>query len=325
MGVVVIISILVALVVPAVQAARIKAIEARVNGEIGSLETAIGGFKAKYGVEPPSQFSIYLSLPGWQGDPTAMAQVKRIWPQFDFNMAGGKGIAYPDFWPQVAALQPKNAVTFNTAEALLFFLGGVIDQPGAGQPPRGFARDPLHPFAPLSASPNREGPFFEFSDITRIKDIDGNLVNEWYDSIPNQSKPFMYFNSYDGRGYDLVEIDGNGTAIGIYTPQGAFVADSPHDVYRTTARTGIFPPATPQSGTGGTSADPTLAASYKSQTFQIISPGFDMEYGSGGIFNPALKNAGLVGYDTANGNTKLDPDTRQFDNLTNFYPGRLRP
>src|SRR5258708_2278346 len=56
MVVVVIIAILAGLILPAIQAARIRANEARVVSEISGLASGIAAFKAKYGVEPPSQF-----------------------------------------------------------------------------------------------------------------------------------------------------------------------------------------------------------------------------------------------------------------------------
>ncbi len=79
--------------------------------------------------------------------------------------------------------------------------------------PTGFAKNPAYPFSPPTVSSNREGPFFEFTDTSRIKDIDGNGINEWYDPLPGQSKPYLYFSSYDGRGYNTFEVPNNGTAF----------------------------------------------------------------------------------------------------------------
>jgi general secretion pathway protein G len=315
MVVVVIVSILLALIVPAIQRARIAANEARVVAEINQLGAAISAFKAKYGVEPPSQFSIYLTQAGWNGNPAAMALVKRIWPQFDFSMGTGAGTTYPLFWQTIAASQPNNAVNFNSGEALLFFLGGVIDQQGAGQVPRGFAKNPIYPFAPFSVSPNREGPFFEFSDINRIKDFDGNGINEWYDPLPNQLKPYLYFSAYEGRGYSLAELPVTGG-----NPPTAYLFI--HDFYRVSSvapSATTYPPATPtfNAGVPVASQSQTLPAQ-KPQSWQIISPGYDGDFGFGGIFNPSLQNSGLF---DSNGN----PDVAAYDNLTNFNGGRLNP
>jgi general secretion pathway protein G len=333
MVVVVIIAILAGLLLPAINAARIKAKEAAVVVEIKQLEAGIAAFKAKYGTEPPSRFSLYLTNGGWNSDPANTAIVRQIWPQFDFTMGdpvnlgtGGAGTAYPSFWTSAPPNGPNvnnaNVINMNSGECLLFFLGGVIPIAGAKQVPTGFAKNPAYPFSPATVSANREGPFFEFTDINRIKDIDGNGMNEWYDPLPDQSKPYLYFSSYDGRGYNLSELPTNSSGTA-FTINGN---ESLHDIYRVSSSV-VNPPKIPGSGnTSGTSA--FLNSTYNSnaqkpQTFQIISPGYDGEYGSGGVFNTQLTNSGLVGYDSS-GNL-LNPDTRQYDNLTNFAGGRLKP
>jgi general secretion pathway protein G len=334
MVVVVIIAILAGLILPAINSARRRANEARVVVEIKNLENAIAAFKAKYGAEPPSRFSLYLTRAGWNGDPANTAIVRQIWPQFDFSMGdptggtAGAGTAFPAFWLQPPPNGPNignaNVINMNSGECLLFFLGGIVPQPNQNNAsitvPEGFAKNPAYPFSPKSASPNREGPFFEFTDILRIKDIDGNGINEWYDPLPNQSKPYLYFSSYESRGYNLLELPNNGTSYQIAGNE------SLHDVYRVTSTYPLFPPQTPTSTTSNTSAAINGVANsnpQKPQTFQIISPGYDGEYGSGGVYNPQLPNSGLVGYDAA-GN-QLNPDRRQYDNLTNFSGGRLNP
>src|SRR5262245_39900438 len=53
--VVLIISMLVALLLPAVQAARIRAIKASITMDVNELITALEAFKSKYGSYPPSR------------------------------------------------------------------------------------------------------------------------------------------------------------------------------------------------------------------------------------------------------------------------------
>ena len=289
MVVVVIIALLMALLLPALGRVRTSAKEAQVVVEIKQLESAIAAFKAKYGIEPPSRFSLYLTQTGWNSDPAMRGLVRRIWPQFDFtmgdptNMGLGKGTAYPLFWWDPVKF-PNSSLNMNAGECLLFFLGGVIPNPGINQVPTGFAKNPQYPFAPNIAS--REGPFFEFSDISRIKDIDGNGINEWYDSLPGQSKPYLYFSSYEGQGYRIAELsDVNYTS---------FVTGL-HDVYRVSSATPLVAaPATPSSTPTSTQTFPAQ----RPQTFQIISPGYDGDYGWGGVYNANLPNAGLVKLDT---------------------------
>lgn len=284
---IVIIAILAALLLPAIQGARRNAQEARVIVEIKSLEQAIAAFKVKYGVEPPSLFKIHLTETGWNNDLEMKAIVRRIWPQFEFKMNAGSppvaNAAYPTAWDTAATSQGHaEYVGINAGECLLFFLGGVYDTTTGA--PTGFAKNPAYPFAPRSAVANREGPFMEF-DAGRIIDSDNSKMFEYLDSLPNQNKPFLYFSSYEGRGYKSNEV----TALGL------------GDVYRVSKST-----ATPGPGTQS-------FAAHKAQTFQIISPGMDNAYGKGGVFNPSLPiAAGLQ-------------DRADYDNLTNFHSGRLNP
>jgi len=304
MVVIVIIGVLMSLILPAISRARRAAQEAKVMTEINGLASAISGFKAKYGVEPPSSISIYLTSGGWNGDPTSRGIIRSIWPQFDFTMGdpmggtAGAGTAFPSYWTTSAT---NNAINLYSGECLLFFLGGV--QTAAFQPPAGFAKNPLYPFAPVSQNANREGPFYEFSNISQLSDIDGNGFNEWKDTLPAQTNPYLYYSSYEGRGYNVGELANTG---------GNYVLL--HDVYRVSSAAGTTPPANvAAAGTGSQ----TLPAQ-KPQTFQIISPGYDANYGQGGVFNPNLTNSGLT---DSSGN----PDTAAYDNLTNFNGGRLNP
>jgi prepilin-type N-terminal cleavage/methylation domain-containing protein len=342
MVVIVIIAILAGLLIPAIQSVKVKAIEGKVGVEIKGLESAIAAFKAKYGVEPPSRFTLYLTQTGWSNDSVNTAIIRQIWPQFDFTMndpnstGASAGTAYPLFWWSTLSNSGANGINMNSGECLLFFLGGVIPVQNNGSVsvagPSGFSKNPVYPFSPPSASSNREGPFFEFTDLGRIRDIDGNGINEFYDPIPNQSKPYLYFSSYDGRGYNLLELPNNGTK---FTMAGF---ESLHDVYRVYGGTlPLYPLKTPTSQVDpdpNNPVDTTLPTSeavnhalnsspQKPQTFQIISPGYDGEYGSGGVYSTQLSNSGLVGWD-ANGKA-LNPDIRQFDNITNFSGGRLKP
>ncbi len=319
MVVVIIIAVLAGLLLPALGRARTSANEARVVVEIKGLESGIAAFKAKYGCEPPSSFILYLNQAGWSSDPTNMAIVRQIWPQFDFTMGAGSGTTFPAFWTNIQKQVNGNpAVPMNSGECLLFFLGGVVPAQGANQMPQGFAKNPAYPFSPPSVSANREGPFFDFSDVVRVKDIDGNGVNEWYDQLPNQSKPYLYFSSYEGRGYNLNELPNNGSSS--YT-----IASFPslHDMYRvspTAATAAQYPPSSRSTNANGSvvASGSQLLPPQKPQSFQIISPGYDGEYGFGGIFNATLPNSGLT---DGSGN----PDILAYDNLTNFNGGRLKP
>jgi prepilin-type N-terminal cleavage/methylation domain-containing protein len=301
MVVIVIIGILMAILLPVIGRIRVNVNEARVITEINGLSTGIATFKSKFGVEPPSRISIYLTQAGWTGDPASMATIRTIWPQFDFSMGAGAGSAYPTYWSTIAV---SNTINLNSGECLLFFLGGVMQDGASGpnQVPTGFASNPRYPFAPTSVNANRIGPFFEFTAINRIRDIDNNGMNEYYDSLPGQTNPYLYFSSYEGQGYRLAELPQSG---GNYL----FL----HDFYRVSP-TVASPPATPPVSPTGSQ---TLPAQ-KPQSYQIISPGYDGDFGAGGVFNTNLPNSGLT---DSNGN----PDKAAFDNLTNINGSRLNP
>jgi prepilin-type N-terminal cleavage/methylation domain-containing protein len=257
--VVLIIGILVAIIVPTLGAIQRRTKEAQVAVEISGLSAAIGRFKATYGVEPPSKMVIYLTSAGWNSASASeyRAIIRRIWPQFDFTMPSG---SYPNSgsgfenWDAIAKTDGggNKYIGMQSGECLLFFLGGIH----AGGTTTGFAKNPAHPFA---VGGNREGPFMEF-EVGRILDSDMNGVPEFVSQLPEQTQPYLYFSSYDGRGY---RTSGTNKEV----PVGTFA-----DVYRVKA--------------GG--------APHKPQSFQIICPGYDNAYGKGGVFDPKnTTNAGL--------------------------------
>ena len=239
----------------------------------------------------------------------------------DPNATGASaGSAYPAFWWSTYG---ANGLNMNSGECLLFFLGGIVPManqvPGQGSTgPTGFAKNPVYPFSPPSASSNREGPFFEFTDISRIKDFavngSGNGINEWYDPLPNQSSPYLYFSSYEGRGYNLAELPNDG--------HGNRSRDAVHSrLLSRFAQHCRTAPLSPTSSTVGTSAainGATNSAAQRPQSFQIISPGYDTNFGFGGVFNTNLANSGLTAPDGS-------ADIAAYDNLTNFNGGRLKP
>ena len=298
--VIIVISLLLALLVPAVGGARRKVNEARVATEIKNLEAAITTFKGMHGMEPPSRMVIFTTATDWNLPAAApyKAIIRRMWPQFDFNMTGGQGNAYPQSWGA-----PGATVQLKAGECLLFFLGGVIDANSGNNAPQGFAKDPAHPFAPMSKTTNREPPAFSDFDVGRIQDSDKNGMNEYFDSLPNQTNPYLYFSSYEGKGYRVTSancdlpLDGSGNYSLL------------QDVYRVAntsggspAPPGTTPPATPQ----GSQALPPQ----KPQSFQIISPGYDGNYGLGGAYDPNQPNGALS-------------NPADYDNITNFSSGRL--
>lgn len=170
-------------------------------------------------------------------------------------------------------------VHLDGAECLTFFLGGVRDSDGSYI---GFSNNPERPFS-RTPRDSRIGPFFRFPQ-DRLVDDDKDapagmeVGMEYLDPLPDQVKPYIYLSSYNGRGYNANDLDANG------------------DLTDSTDRrmSAIYT----EVGSKG----------WKPNTFQIISPGFDGEYGDGGAFDPD---------DVSN---LSEADT---DNITNFYGGML--
>ena len=109
-----ILSILMSLLLPAINGVRRRARVAQVKTEINTLESAIASFKAEFGIEPPGSIRLFSTSAGWNttGSTTAdetirvksRAYIRQLWPQFDFTMGdssgglGGAGTAYPYYW-----------------------------------------------------------------------------------------------------------------------------------------------------------------------------------------------------------------------------------
>lgn len=198
---VVIISVLIALIAPAIIGAQRAAREAAVRTEITDLAKALTAFKATFGHEPPSSISLYHTQAGWTGDPASMAKIRQIWPEYDFTQ-NDLGIT--------------RKVDLNGAECLTFFLGGVPSAVSAPNipTPTGFAKSNARPFQAGTAS--RHGPFIEFNRSRTIRTTnpansgDTNLIM-YVDGVSGASgvaKPFLYFSSYEGSGYVPAEVVG---------------------------------------------------------------------------------------------------------------------
>lgn len=208
MVVVVIIGILAALILPAIGSAQRTARVAQAQSEFEKFKAAIGSFKQRFGVEPPSSLTISEDN-SW--DPRSRAIIKQIWPQFDFTLTR-----------ELNGQAGQQDIPIDGAECLVFFLGGLID---IGPSPSnntgafvGFSKNPRNPFQLDTGS--RDGPFFEFQGgvdpgtskpVGRVVDTNGNGVVEYVDSLPSQIQPLVYYSSYGGAGYRAQDNTGRMT------------------------------------------------------------------------------------------------------------------
>jgi len=278
---IVIILILLGLLIPAIGAVRRTAQKARVRTEISNLEAAITAFKQQFNMDPPSGIVLY-EAGGAAWDQRSKGLIRQMWPQYDFSLPSdinGDG-------------DSTDIIALNAGECLVFFLGGVYEKTTDGTfRVYGFSKNPARPFlnpgssaAGLSATnSSRQGPFYEF-DNSRFVDTDvavapGEFAPEYLDSFPSQQKPYIYLSSYDGRGYRTADFAGTGLL----------------DVYRQGD-----PSVTP----------PTSAPAFKPKSYQIISPGADYEFGTGGNYDPGKNLPASRGVEV--------------DNVTNFVSGSLK-
>lgn len=304
--VIVILAILIAFLVPALQGALTRARVVQVKADISALQSAISQFKADFTIEPPSGIILFENAANWATPPTGVsgadvarskAFIRQMWPQFDFTAnhdVNSDG-------------DTTDSVNLGGAECLVFFLGGVPQWTDSNANSQrdpgevfftGFSKNPLNPFA---SGGNRQGPYFEFV-ISRLAlspnaafGPSNSFNNEGFaayrDPLPNQSKPYVYLSSYDGKGYRLADLGTGG--LQHWYLQGANES----------------------------------SPAWSQTKYQIISPGVDQDYGVGGPFQPTATTP-LPGWTRTS--TPLTPPTitatmraAEQDNITSFHTGRL--
>ncbi len=287
MIVLVIIGILAALILPAVMRGTNTARIFEVNNEQNKFKASITQFKTTFGVNPPSSVTIYETATAWGSAPRDRRVIKQIWQQFDFTLDR-------DFNNDG---DTTDSIALDGAECLVFFLGGMIDSTSGAL--RGFSKNSRNPFVVDNGS--RDGPFFEFLggfDVSganpvptgRIVDTDNDGAPEYVDNLGSQLNPYLYFSSYDGAGYRLDNTEDtnlNGTLDTGEDKNLNGVLD--HRIARPYYK------------------DAAFKVPYNADSFQLISPGQDFEYGTGGYFDP----------------DNPPTSSADSDNITNFHQGLL--
>jgi prepilin-type N-terminal cleavage/methylation domain-containing protein len=353
MVVVVIIGILAAILVPVLGGIIRRTNEAAVKVEINSLERAISDFKAKFGCHPPDYMVLYESKQGWAGDPASRAKILRIWPRFNFDYTEDvNDNGQLDFGEDHNDngqldhgrllnndLDTSDIIHLSGAECLVFFLGGMPKDDGSGNEKStfmtGFSKNPSNPFGPRTSDEARDGPFFEFPS-SRLVDVEVNSSGqhggsadgfpEFIDTLSNQTAPYLYLSSNEGRGYSA--------AAGLVFHSNGQSALWGNHWNRTS----------PYWQTAG-------GMTWKAKTFQIISPGFGPHEFNGPVFEDINLNRILDPGEDVNGDGILnshsffdgqdcpygifrvyDPENtgalspQDADNITNFSAGgRMRP
>ncbi|MCG6154311.1 type II secretion system protein [Rubinisphaera margarita] len=261
-----IVAILAGLLLTGIQASRRAVATAQCAQEIRTLETDLAKFQSEFGSYPPSSLLLYEAASDWN---TVLNDSSHA----DYREAVRSRNAllklWPDFTPVDSHINDDGDMTdrlvLDGAECLMFFLGGLTNASQANVP-IGFSANPTNPFA--RGGTVRRGPYHEFA-LDRIIDRDGDGIMEYLDTLSGQSRPVVYFSSYEGRGY------------------------RPDDMALTGANIYLEAANVP----------------WKRDTFQLISPGADGEYGTGGLYS-------------TKGSSNLSVEDT--DNITNFSGGTLR-
>ncbi len=338
--VVIIISILVAMLLPALAAAYRRAKEASVTAELNGLSTALTSYKATHGCYPPSRILLcedanyFKAGPNYTLTPTQVALIPRsvtylrkIYPRVQINTSPTTSTYFYDFDGN-GVLSPP--VVIQGHECLPFFLGGVPQNAAGKWSLTGFCTSPVNPFQSPTNAPNRSKSEYDF-DNGRLSDTDGNGFPEYLDSYGGPTDPgvIAYFSSYEGSGYDPDDINlAEPDDLGTYpTTNGAFAV-------------GNDPTASNASNTPGFASSPspnpllqspqnsTQVAWWKAQSFQLFTSGRDRQFGVGGSYDPNSTSIPLPFQQaTALTGQTLDMGirNRELDNLSNLTIGRLAP
>jgi len=325
-----IIAILAGLILTVASSASVRAHNAQVSAEIQSLSAGISAFKQRFGVEPPSSITLYeqgttiaAAGTGWNSDPRSMGLIRQIWPQFDFTYA-----AYASQGNVVDINgngTTNDVISLTGAECLVFFLGGVPS--GSGGNPMGFSQNPADPFNVPGVGASRQvvgtnREHFADFDVSRLflyppantttNGILYHSTNTYKDTLSTQTQPYLYFSSYGGQGYyinELVGLPPNTPNLNNAPGQNSPPGNAFTDVYRQG-------PLSYWTSTSPTFVQNTSTPSppWNANSYQIISPGGDGLYGTGGEYETANANTLLIG--TRGG---------ERDNITNFSSGILAP
>jgi general secretion pathway protein G len=192
LAVILILAVLIALLLPAINGALRTAKNAAVGSEINQLAQALASFKAKYGDYPPSRVllaedgdysgvsgvtgNVSLSITGTSQDinlgqltQRSVAALRKFFPSANFSTSGQVFVG-------TTANPPAQWYDFNGNgnfdgqhyilqghQCLVFFLGGITQVTASGYGMSGFAKNPTNPFVNASVITNRQPPFFEFN------------------------------------------------------------------------------------------------------------------------------------------------------------------
>lgn len=295
--VIVIISMLIALLVPVLGNIQQGAQVAKVKSEINQLSTAIVAFKNVYGIEPPSEITIAEAEDVWLARDRAL--IRRMWPQFEFDDGSdpmNRGV------DRNGDGDKADVMNLTGGSALVFFLGGVI----VGQDTDGDGTDDV--FITAGFSKNPANPFFASSPVSPPTAAQPHV---WLNSaaIPNAAASLS-----DSREGPFFEFSASRLR---FVDDGQFRIASYLDTLENETGEGYGYIHNSDYKTEPSYRQNEAAKSYyNAKTYQIVSPGFDGVFGTGGVYEED---------DSSHDGTADHISDGDKDNITNFAGGMLRP
>ncbi len=345
--VLVIVGVLLGLLLPAIQGAIRTAKAAAVTAEIEMLGQALAQFKVAYGEYPPSRIMLIENgLYAAPSTPLAVAgttditrlqlvqrsrrYLNRFWPRMP--LFSNLPLPSPPPWYDFNGNHQvdPNPYVLSGFQCLVWFLGGVPDYDSSGTFTgglTGFGRNPVNPF---TNSSSRTPPYYEFRRQRLLMlPLDPSGVPAYTDSLGNPYAPgrtvnlMAYFSAYGNNQYDPNDCnvdEPDDAATVARTTLASYVGFPVVDATGTTAPICISPGPNPY-----VASDPANSSTVwlKAQSYQILSSGFDGQYGVGGQWgdakNPLPTSSGSGVYNVVQPNLRQ----RESDNLSNFTGGRL--
>jgi prepilin-type N-terminal cleavage/methylation domain-containing protein len=207
-------------------------------------------------------------------------------------------------------------------ECLVFFLGGLASFSANTVGMTGFSANPNNPFIHdhVPGGANRTQKYFEFSG-DRLYDDDGDFVPGYIDSLGTltDGRYFAYFSSYGSAGYDPNDVTfaladdalARPFRVSFTVPNGGAPTNEI-----------VSPVPNPYTNGPGVPTGTRLAAFQNSESYQIISPGADRQYGMGGPYLPS-STAERLPVDLTPPPADQSIRVRERDNLTNFAQSKL--
>ncbi len=325
-----IIAMLMGLLITGIRKAMVSAKQSGMVFEISRLATSMEGVKSKSGSYPPcmgaltsGQVTGSMVDRGTRFDRYLRKAYPRCLVNYDALKASMGTIPYaytyqtPTGSPGTLSIQ-----TLDQAEAIVFWLGGfptpfVNGQPVSSRKIIGFHSDPTNPFKLDSTLTARTPPLYDFDD-DRLEDHDGD---GWLEYCPiDDGPPYVYYDAslYTGKSRTTDPLP--------YFMYPSFVTNAPNTGIATSYYTnlrqtwgvvGPYAAANMQSGASMQWLNPN--------TFQIIAPGLDGQYGPSSLSTVnriTIPSTGVV-YSGGMPGSSTSLSTEETDNLANFTDGTI--